>query len=230
MGAREGDVTVVAPPDATLAAAVSGALTARGWHVHDVRATHAAHDLLHAGAVLLLEDDTGRPAVHVPHGLALHACVVVASARSAHELRDLLRRGAGVLDQDVPLLVLVPAIERRLGPPPHVPPPVVVDAALARRQAEAVGLARLTATERAVLTLLVAGVGPDRIGALRHLSMNTVRSHIRAILGKLGARSQLEAVAVAHRSARDVAGTAPDFTDPDFTNPGEAAARRGGPQ
>ncbi|UCN14420.1 hypothetical protein LFM56_16385 [Cellulomonas iranensis] len=123
MGAREGDVTVVAPPDATLAAAVSGALTARGWHVHDVRATHAAHDLLHAGAVLLLEDDTGRPAVHVPHGLALHACVVVASARSAHELRDLLRRGAGVLDQDVPLLVLVPAIERRLGPPPHVPPP-----------------------------------------------------------------------------------------------------------
>ena len=72
------------------------------------------------------------------------------------------------------------------------------------------------------LALLVAGVGATQIGTRRHLSLNTVRTHIRSILVKLGVRSQLEAVAVARRS-----GSASWLVEPQarFTNPGEDLPR-----
>jgi PAS domain S-box-containing protein len=59
---------------------------------------------------------------------------------------------------------------------------------------------RLTPRQRDVLNLLAAGASTDQIAAELTLSRETVRNHIRRILGALGARSRLEAVAIAHRA------------------------------
>lgn len=57
----------------------------------------------------------------------------------------------------------------------------------------------LTARQHEVLVLLARGHSTDQIAAQLHLSRETVRNHIRHVLRRLGARSRLEAVAVARR-------------------------------
>ena len=52
----------------------------------------------------------------------------------------------------------------------------------------------LTARETEVLGLLAEAKNADEIADRLFLSVHTVRNHIRAILTKLGARSQLEAL------------------------------------
>jgi PAS domain S-box-containing protein len=56
----------------------------------------------------------------------------------------------------------------------------------------------LTPRQSEILRLLARGRSTDQIAAELHLSIETVRNHIRAILRALGAHSRLEAVAVAH--------------------------------
>ncbi|MEM8706618.1 MAG: response regulator transcription factor [Actinomycetota bacterium] len=58
----------------------------------------------------------------------------------------------------------------------------------------------LTDREMDVLADLAEACSPATIAARRHLSIHTVRNHIRSILTKLGAHSQLEAVVIAARS------------------------------
>ena len=60
-------------------------------------------------------------------------------------------------------------------------------------------LARLTAREREVLGLLVAGLDRSAIGARLFLSPNTVRTHIQNVLRKLDVHSSIEAVGLALR-------------------------------
>jgi two-component system nitrate/nitrite response regulator NarL len=55
----------------------------------------------------------------------------------------------------------------------------------------------LTPKEREVLAALARGHRTETIAAASFLSEATVRSHIHSLLGKLGVRSQLEAVALA---------------------------------
>jgi DNA-binding NarL/FixJ family response regulator len=57
----------------------------------------------------------------------------------------------------------------------------------------------LTARERETLDLLAEGATTEEIGARLGVSRNTTRNHVQRVLGKLGARSKLEAVAVARR-------------------------------
>lgn len=64
-------------------------------------------------------------------------------------------------------------------------------------------LARLTAREAEVLRHLVAGLSADLIAARLGVSANTVRSHLQAVLSKLGVHSRLQAVAFAHRAGLD---------------------------
>lgn len=59
--------------------------------------------------------------------------------------------------------------------------------------------ANLTAREREILALLVEGVTTDEIGERLGVARNTVRNHVQRVLEKLGARSKLEAVAIARR-------------------------------
>ena len=60
-------------------------------------------------------------------------------------------------------------------------------------------VASITPREREVLTLVATGAGSDQIAARLTISTETVRSHIKNALGKLGARNRAHAVAVAAR-------------------------------
>ena len=71
------------------------------------------------------------------------------------------------------------------------------------RQSETVRLEpfeRLTAREREVLAYLLEGVAAEEIADRTFVALATVRSHIRAILTKLGVNSQLAAVAAARHA------------------------------
>ena len=57
----------------------------------------------------------------------------------------------------------------------------------------------LTPRQAEVMRLLEQGHSTDRIADELHLSVETVRNHIRGILRALGVHSRLEAVALAHR-------------------------------
>lgn len=57
---------------------------------------------------------------------------------------------------------------------------------------------RLTPRQAEVLELLERGRTTRQIAAELHLSLDTVRNHVRHILRGLGAHSRLEAVAIAH--------------------------------
>jgi DNA-binding CsgD family transcriptional regulator len=58
---------------------------------------------------------------------------------------------------------------------------------------------RVTDREREILGLLARGASNLEIADALHLSTNTVRNHLARIYGRLGARSRLEAVAIAVR-------------------------------
>jgi DNA-binding NarL/FixJ family response regulator len=56
----------------------------------------------------------------------------------------------------------------------------------------------LTPRQAEVLDLLERGRSTNQIAAELHLSIETVRNHIRHLLRAVGAHSRLEAVAIAH--------------------------------
>jgi len=58
---------------------------------------------------------------------------------------------------------------------------------------------RLTPRESEVLQLLARGMTNAEIGSRLGVSEHTAKFHVGAVLGKLGARSRAEAVAVASR-------------------------------
>ncbi|MFE2144227.1 LuxR C-terminal-related transcriptional regulator [Streptomyces sp. NPDC059456] len=59
---------------------------------------------------------------------------------------------------------------------------------------------RLTDRERAVLVLLACGLSNGEIGTRIHLSLGTVKDHVRSILSKLGVPNRLQAAVLADRA------------------------------
>jgi DNA-binding NarL/FixJ family response regulator len=59
--------------------------------------------------------------------------------------------------------------------------------------------ATLTARERQALGLLADGASTAEVAARLGVAVNTARNHVQRVLEKLGARSKLEAVAIARR-------------------------------
>jgi two-component system, NarL family, response regulator LiaR len=57
----------------------------------------------------------------------------------------------------------------------------------------------LTSREWEVLDLVCAGAGSEAIAAELHLSVETVRTHVKRVLAKLGAHSRAEAIEIAGR-------------------------------
>jgi DNA-binding NarL/FixJ family response regulator len=57
----------------------------------------------------------------------------------------------------------------------------------------------LTDREGAVLAAIIQGATAEQIASAQYVALATVRSHIRAVLAKLGVNSQLAAVALARR-------------------------------
>jgi DNA-binding NarL/FixJ family response regulator len=62
-----------------------------------------------------------------------------------------------------------------------------------------VGAAALTEREREILGLIAHGLSNAAIAEQLFVSVNTVRNHVANLLGKLGARSKLEALSIAIR-------------------------------
>jgi DNA-binding NarL/FixJ family response regulator len=57
----------------------------------------------------------------------------------------------------------------------------------------------LTRRETEILRMIATGVSTKATADKLHVSPATVRNHVQNILGKLGAHSRLEAVAMANR-------------------------------
>ncbi|WP_165355135.1 helix-turn-helix transcriptional regulator [Nocardioides oleivorans] len=74
--------------------------------------------------------------------------------------------------------------------------------ALARRRSITAMMATLSPQQRRVLELLASGRRVAEVGDTLGVAHGTVRSHVKALRAKLGARNQLEAVAMWHQIDR----------------------------
>lgn len=122
---------------------------------------------------------------------AVHAAGCRALVLTAHPRPEPARRArdagaAGFLGKEVPLAGIVAAVR-------------AVAAGGTAHGTLVVAVPHLTPRELDVLGGLAGGHDVTRIAAGLALSVHTVRDHVRAVLGKLDARTQLEAVVVAER-------------------------------
>jgi DNA-binding NarL/FixJ family response regulator len=88
---------------------------------------------------------------------------------------------------------------------------------------EAEALSRLTQRELDVLRCLMEGMSRNEIGALLHVSPNTVRTHVQSILHKLKVHSALTAVALARKAG--LSGMTDEETRPPYDVTGLARPR-----
>lgn len=129
------------------------------------------------------------------------APVLVLTAVADHRTAvDVLAAGAsGYVTKDLAVVDLVAAI-RTVAAGDRVIPPDLAGALVDRLRAPSGGRgAALTPREVDALRLLADGQGIAEIAATLGLTRNTVRKHVQAVLSKLGAHTQLEAVAIARR-------------------------------
>lgn len=104
----------------------------------------------------------------------------------------------GFLMKEAPLVDLVRAVQTVAGGATYVDP--VLAGMLASSQANATAF-RLTQRECDVLRLFADGLSNEEIGRRLFISAETVRTHIRKAMRKLGARTRTEAVAKALRQS-----------------------------
>lgn len=213
---REDEVWIV-PGDGSVPAALAAGLAAAGWprvrRVAPARlgeaaradapraTTRAARLVLVAGPDGRLPDPgpamagrPDRPVVAVGPRAAWPAMAAIAEATPAV---------VAALDADQPVADLVARLDRALRRYDPVPARGAPARALRARLREAGLFTALTDREQEVLGELLAGRTATEIAAVERVSLATVRSHIRAVLSKLGVSSQLAAVALAHRSCRE---------------------------
>jgi two-component system nitrate/nitrite response regulator NarL len=103
---------------------------------------------------------------------------------------------AGFVVKDAPLDELLQAV-RTVGAGRMYVDPVLAGALAASSVGS--GVPKLTQRERDVLRLLADGLSNEEIGKQLHISAETVRTHVRKAMDKLGADTRTEAVARALR-------------------------------
>jgi DNA-binding NarL/FixJ family response regulator len=191
------------------------ALSARGWDVEITDGPTASDVIEHARrfepqCVLLdigLGEQVGSGVELIVPLRAMRAEVVMLTAETRRTvLATCIEAGAaGWIGKDVFLDDLVTTLNDVLAGTPLIGCSNR-EAMLDELRIERAGLRRalspferLTARERAVLAALVDGLSAEEIAETHFVSLTTVRSQIRAVLQKLGVRSQLAAVAHANR-------------------------------
>jgi two-component system, NarL family, nitrate/nitrite response regulator NarL len=138
--------------------------------------------------------------VDAAHALVAAGLAVVALVPDGSLVPDLVAAGIrGALFRDVPRTRLVAALEaasRGL----VVLDPDLGEAAFRPRHAAPALVEPLTPRESEVLQLLAQGLTNHGIGQRLGVSDHTVKFHVNAILGKLGASSRSEAIVMAART------------------------------
>lgn len=191
--------------------AMATVLTRQGFRISAVAHTVAQAVAAVAGqrpAVCLVDrhfaDGDGLDAVRRLLAVSPGTKVVVLSAdRDPPGVERALRAGAsGYLHKSRPLTALIAALDRILADEIVADP---ADAAVVPRQSRRHDAWRpaeyLTAREWDCLALLVEGLDTTAMAARLGVSRTTVRTHVQALLTKLGVHSRLEAAsfAVRHR-------------------------------
>ena len=196
-----------------LAGTMAMALRQQGLEVHAVAgpSADAVVDLARslAPVLVLLDLDLGSP---MGSGLDLIRPLVDTGARvvMVTGVADRARLGAcieagavGVVSKATEFSVLIESVQRAIEGKPLLRDDerlALLNEVRDRRRADHDRLApfdALSPKEQAVLVHLLAGESAETIAEKSYVSLATVRSHIRAILLKLGVNSQLAAVALA---------------------------------
>ncbi len=126
---------------------------------------------------------------------------------------DALRAGAsGFLLKDAPAEQILEAV-RVIGAgqallAPSVTRRLIADFASRNRLVAPRQLDQLTAREREVFGLLAQGLANAEIAGVLHLAEQTVKTHVSAVLLKLGLRDRVQAVVLAYESGLVVPGAA----------------------
>lgn len=129
------------------------------------------------------------------HGIVpgVRSVVLTARPRPDRERAALGAGAVGYLGKDGSLAALLDALRFADSARPARDPRMIA------RSAEAITDRALSPREGEVLALLAEGHHVQDIAGELCLSVHTARGYVKSVLGKLGARSQLEAVATAAR-------------------------------
>ena len=199
-----------------LAGTMAMALRHQGLEVHSAAGPSPAAVVDLAGTLapvlVLLDLDLGAT---MGSGLGLirplidagASVVVVTGVTDRARLGACIEAGAaGVVSKATEFSVLIDTVHRVIEGAPLMREEErqsLLEAARDRRRADHHRLApfdALSPKEQAVLVHLLAGESAETIAEKSYVSLATVRSHIRAILLKLGVNSQLAAVALARNA------------------------------
>jgi DNA-binding NarL/FixJ family response regulator len=185
-----------------LGSALTAALTVLGWRVVRKGSQLGLAATASGCHVVLVAEDTGALPPWPAERAVGSAWVAVGSRTGLAELIRAVADGAGAaVDADQPFAELVRGLHALLLRP--IPADVGISRRLRARWAEAARFEALTRRERQVLVALVWGRSAAEIAGQEHLSLPTVRSHIRSVLTKLNSSSQLAAVTITHRFCGD---------------------------
>lgn len=189
---------------------LSDLLERRGFHVRIAPPVHAAVDawIRRYGADICLLDTALRDGADIADIASLHRehpatkIIVRTADTSAETMRAALDAGAsGYVHKSRGHIVLIEAIQR------VVDGEVVVEGSFDRPAVSEMEvdtdlqrlIGSLTPRQYECLELLAEGKGTVAIAHELGVSVMTVRSHIQAVLGKLGVRSRLEAATMVAR-------------------------------
>lgn len=125
--------------------------------------------------------------------------VVLSASEDLEDMSTALDRGAmGYIPKNTPPAVMLSAIQLVLSGGVYVPPEMLRNHILRRRDANG-GARALTERQREVLELLCQGKTNKAIGSALGLSLATVKAHVSAVFKGLKVRNRAEALAVAKR-------------------------------
>lgn len=133
------------------------------------------------------------------------AVVVVTTFENDDYVYDALRAGArGFLLKRAPAAAFGDAVRTVVRGDSLLSPEAVRALVAARPRgsgaADRLAAARLTDRESEVLALMATGLSNAEIAERLYLGVETVKTHVRGVLAKLGARDRVQAVVVAHES------------------------------
>lgn len=151
-----------------------------------------------------LPDGTANDAIDRVRSRSPSTAIVIISADDSDDpLRAFIEKGAsGYLMKSASAAEILQVIRAAATGETCVPAGILVRTmdlyrTGAQQRAQQEMLASLTSRERQILTLMAQGGDNRTVAGSLHISYATVRTHVRSILLKLGARSRLEAVAKA---------------------------------